>query len=286
MPKSLQRYPNTYFVQDRSNDEELTRLQIQDQIITQGMGGVLPEQSDVTRFQRILDVGCGTGNWLRETAKTFPQMSVLMGVDVNRRMVEYARTQAAAQQISDRVQFHLRDALCDLEFPDRSFDLVNQRLGASWLRTWDWPPLLEKYRHVVQLGGVVRITECNDPQSTSPALTRLNDLFFDVLKQSGRLFYPERQGITRQLAHLLQQIGFKNVQTRVSKLEFRAGTPEGQHFYDDMKYLFRTILPFLRQWTHLPANYEAVYQQALSEMRQPDFVATWDLLTAWGTRNY
>ena len=37
--------PSTYFVQDRKNKKELTRLMIQDQMITAAMGGVLPEQA-------------------------------------------------------------------------------------------------------------------------------------------------------------------------------------------------------------------------------------------------
>src|ERR1700738_5459467 len=59
-------HPSTYFVQNRSSEEEMTRLQIQDQMVTTSMGGVLPEQSDPTIFQRVLDVGCGTGWWVRE----------------------------------------------------------------------------------------------------------------------------------------------------------------------------------------------------------------------------
>jgi len=52
-------HPSTYFVQDRSNAEERERLRLQDQMFTTGMGGVLPEQPDPARFQRVLDVGCG-----------------------------------------------------------------------------------------------------------------------------------------------------------------------------------------------------------------------------------
>ncbi|HLI06498.1 MAG TPA: hypothetical protein VKV40_08020 [Ktedonobacteraceae bacterium] len=37
--------PSTYWVQDRSNAEEMTRLRLQDQLATAGMGGVLAEQA-------------------------------------------------------------------------------------------------------------------------------------------------------------------------------------------------------------------------------------------------
>ena len=278
-----QEHPSTYVVQDRSNEEELTRLQVQDQMMTTGMGGVLPEQPDPTIFQRVLDVGCGTGGWLIEAAKTYPGMTRLIGVDVSSRMIEYARAQAEAQQVSDRVRFATMDALRMLEFPADYFDLVNQRLGASYLRTWDWPKLLHEFQRVTRPGGVIRVTETDGiAESSSPALTRLNLLMVQALYQAGHLFTAEGNGLISQLAHLLHQYGLKNVQTRAYTLEHRAGTPEGQHFYEDMKRAFRTMLPFLRKWTRVPDDYETIYQQMLSEIQQPDFVAPWNLLTAWG----
>src|SRR5229473_18384 len=153
-------YSSTYFA-DRSNQDEMTRLAVQDQMTTIGMGGVLAEQPDPTIFGRVLDVGCGTGGWLIETAKTYPSMSRLLGVDISSKMVEYARTQAEAQQVSDRVEFHVMDALRMLEFPESYFDLVNHRLATSYLRTWDWPKLLQEYQRVAQPGGVIRVTEAD-----------------------------------------------------------------------------------------------------------------------------
>ncbi len=90
--------------------------------------------------------------------------------------------------------------------------------------------------------------------------------------------------MTGQLAGLLHQYGLQNVQTRAHPLEYRAGTAQGQHFYEDMKRAFRTMLPFLRKWTRVPDDYETIYQQMLSEIQQPDFVAPWNLLTAWGNK--
>jgi ubiquinone/menaquinone biosynthesis C-methylase UbiE len=162
-------HPSTYVVQDRSI-EELTRLQIQDQLVTASMGGVLPEQPNPTIFQRVLDVGCGTGGWLIEIAKAYPSVTQLVGVDISEKILEYARAQAVAQQVSDRVQFRAMDALRMLEFPANSFDLVNQRFGMSYLRTWDWPKLLHEFQRVARPDGVIRLTEADMIiQSTSMA---------------------------------------------------------------------------------------------------------------------
>ena len=77
-------HPNTYMVQDRSrNQEELTRLRIQDQMLTTRMGGPLPDQADPTRFHRVIDIGCGTGGWLIALAKAYPTIDLLAGVDVS-----------------------------------------------------------------------------------------------------------------------------------------------------------------------------------------------------------
>jgi ubiquinone/menaquinone biosynthesis C-methylase UbiE len=277
-------HPSTYVVQDRSNEEELTRLVIQDQMITTGMGGVLPEQPDPTIFHRVLDVGCGTGGWLIEAAKSYPTMSLLAGVDVSSRMVKYAREQAEAQQVSDRVEFSSMDALRMLEFPADFFDLVNQRLGQSYLRTWDWPKLLHEFQRVTRPGGIIRVTEGDIVESTSPALTRLQAIALDAFYQAGHFFTLDGNGVTSQLARLLRQYGLQNVQTRAYPLEYRAGTAQGERFIEDVRYVFRTALPFFRKWSRVPEDYETLYQQALSDMQQPDFVATWNLLTAWGNK--
>jgi ubiquinone/menaquinone biosynthesis C-methylase UbiE len=285
-PDPPREHPSTYFVQDRSNQDEMTRLHIQDQMLTAGMGGVLPEQPDPTIFHRVLDVACGTGDWLIKAAKTYPTMSTLIGVDVSAKMLGYARERAEAEQVNDRVEFRVMDALRMLEFPDEFFDLVNHRFAASFLRTSDWPKLLNEYQRVCKPGAVIRVTEADFIVSTSsPALMRLNEIALQAFYQAGYYFTPNSNTIIKELARLLHQHGVQNVQTRSYLLEHRAGTPEGQLFYEDMRLVYRTMLPFFRKWTQVPDDYETIYQQMLTEMQQPDFVATWELLTAWGTNS-
>lgn len=277
--------PSTYFVQDRSNEEELNRLLVQDQLLTASMGGVLAEQPDPARLRRVLDVGCGSGGWLIEVAQTYPSIELLIGVDLSPKMIGYARALARSRQVEDRVQFQVMDALRMLEFPDDYFDLVNERTAAGYLRTWDWPKLLQECWRVLRRNGVMRMTEGDwIGTSTSPSLDRLLGLVMAAFYQAGHSFTPNSDGVISELAPLLQRAGFQQVQTRSHAQPYRGGTAEGQRFSEDMQLMFRTVLPFLKKWIQVPDNYDAIYAQALHDMQQPDFLATGDLLTAWGTK--
>ena len=276
---------DTYFVQDRDNGDELARVQIQDQMMTAGMGGVLPEQPDPTMFRQVLDVACGTGGWLIEAAKTHPSMSLLVGVDVNSKMIAYAQAQAEAQGVNDRVVFRVMDALHALDFPDGSFDLVNQRFAASFLHLRDWDNLLREYVRVVRAGGVVRVTEGDwIAQNISPALSRLMEFLGRAFYLAGHSFAPESKGVTGELAYLLRESGLLDMQERAHTLEFHAGTAAGQHFIEDMQLVFRTSVPFLRKWISVPDDYESIYQQAVQEMHDPHFMAVGSFLTVWGKK--
>lgn len=286
-------YPNTYFVKDRSNQDEMARLALQDELMTKGMGGVLPEQPDPTIFKRVLDVACGTGGWLIEAAKTYPGMTRLVGVDASSRMVEYARARAQAEQVPDRVEFQVMDALLILEFPKGYFDLVNMRLATSFMRTWNWPKMLDEMQRVTRPGGIIRLTEIEGMDASSPALMRLSALVGTAFFNSGHLFSEGTTddtstrgtaGVASDLVRLMRQYGIQNVQTRSSTREFRAGTPDVQGYAEDMRLGFRTMIPFLRKWGRVPDDYETLYQQMLQDMQRPDFTASWHLLTAWGNK--
>jgi ubiquinone/menaquinone biosynthesis C-methylase UbiE len=279
-PSRRREQPSTYFVQDRESEKELTRLAIQDHLITAKMGGVLSEQLNPTALHRVLDVGCGTGGWVIEAAQTYPTMS-LIGIDISQRMIEYARDRAQTHLINDRVEFHVMDALLFLEFPVAYFDLVNMRLGSAFMRTWEWPKMLRELRRVTNPKGIVRVTDCEIIQSNSPALTLFNEMLQCALFRAGHHF-TERTALPPHLVQLLSQHGCKDVQTKASTIEYRGGTTEGEAFSEDMKLAFQTLRPFLEKWGCAARDYEAIYQQACTELRQPNFHATWNFLTAWG----
>jgi ubiquinone/menaquinone biosynthesis C-methylase UbiE len=276
--------PSTYMVQDRKNKKELARLTIQDQMITAKMGGVLPEQPNPTIFDRVLDVACGIGSWAIEAAQTYPTMS-LVGVDISQRMIDYACSQAELHRLGDRISFCVMDALHPLGFPDASFDLVNMRFALSFLRTWDWPKLLIELLRLTRPDGVVRVTDSvAHLTSSSPALNQLFDMFQAALNRAGHLFTPERTGLIDHLERLLNQYGCEQVQTKFYAMQYPAGTPDSNVYREDMTLFFQTTRPFIHKWNSASKDYDAIYQQAVKEMSQPDFHGTWDVLTAWGNK--
>lgn len=251
-------------------------------MITTAMGGVLPEQPDPASFHHVLDVGCGAGDWVISVARAYPSISRLVGVDINLKMIEYARAQAEKQGVADRVEFSVMDATHKLEFPEHVFSLVNLRFGSSYLRTWDWPNVLSELQRVTNFGGIIRLTESNIAYS-SPAHDQLNLLMMDALYASGHLFERDRDSMNNHLSGLLHQHGgVGNVQTRSYPIEFHPGLEQGQVFYEDALRAYRTFKPFLQKWGRLPEDYEQIYQRMLKELKEPDTLVTWTLLTAWG----
>src|SRR5260370_24723536 len=92
-----------------------------------------------------------------EAAQTYPAMS-LVGIDISQRMINYARTQAQASLVPDRVQFHVMEALGTLDFPPAFFDLVYLRFSISFVRTWDWPKLLWELLCILRSGAVFPVS--------------------------------------------------------------------------------------------------------------------------------
>lgn len=284
-PQSHRQTSGTHIVPRRFDEEELTRRPIQDRFITNGMGGALPEQPDPTIFERILDVGCGVGGWLIQTAQTYPTISRLIGIDINPRMIAYASEQAEQQGVNNRVEFRVMDALRVLEFPAKSFDLVNMRMGSSFIRTWDWPRVLQEFQRVARPGGVIRLINSDlIGSSTSAAFDRLRELLVQALYQAGYLFTPDHSSIFDEIPRLMKQQGIRDVQTQIYTLEFRGNTSTGQAFAEDVARAIPVLAPFLQKWLRLPEDFEEITRQVLSDLKQPDFLATWRLITAWGNR--
>src|SRR5579859_1692694 len=141
------RSENVYF-NDPESGAEMARLIDQDHLITEGMGGLLPERSnDFSGIHRLLDVGCGPGGWALEIAFAHPEIEVI-GFDISQAMIDYARARARVRGL-DNASFRVMDMQKPLDFSDDSFDLVNGRF-VSFIPTSLIPAFLKECMRITR----------------------------------------------------------------------------------------------------------------------------------------
>jgi SAM-dependent methyltransferase len=85
--------------------------------------------ADIRTSDRVLDVGCGTGQATRDVARIAVDGSAL-GVDLSSQMIALARATAAAEGL-DNIEFRHADAQIH-PFESAEFDIVISRMGSMF----------------------------------------------------------------------------------------------------------------------------------------------------------
>jgi ubiquinone/menaquinone biosynthesis C-methylase UbiE len=108
---------------------------------------------------RVLDVGCGTGYFVRMLAEIVGAHGSVVGVDAAPEMVAYA---ASRSRSAANVTFEVGSAGA-LSFPASSFDAVVSSLTMHHLGAADQLPAVREMRRVLKPGGRLLIAEFQAP---------------------------------------------------------------------------------------------------------------------------
>jgi ubiquinone/menaquinone biosynthesis C-methylase UbiE len=143
------------------------------------VGDIVPSLGDV---RRLLDVGCGPGQFTILAAERLPDAEV-WGIDVAPTMIELARAHAAGSAAAARLHFQVAD-VARLPFPDAHFDAV---LSTGSIKHWpDQAGGLREIHRVLVPGGRAFVGEMNrvaPPAAVAAQRERLRHWLF-------RLIYP------------------------------------------------------------------------------------------------
>jgi SAM-dependent methyltransferase len=166
----------------------------------------------------VLDCGCGAGSMTVELAQ-YVMPGEVVGLDVESRPLEQARTLAAARTVVN-VRFEQGDVY-RLPYADATFDAVFSHALISHLG--DPARALAEMRRVLKSGGVAAVVE-NDTGTlvSSPpgsAMERYNDLFTRVQRHNGG-----GQLAARHLRSAVLVAGFTSAEAHAGGEAF--GTPE------------------------------------------------------------
>lgn len=276
---------NEKYVLDTESGAEMARLMRQDQLITQGMGGIFPEKIDLEGVHEILDLACGPGGWVIETAFAYPETHVV-GVDISEKMIAYAQAQAQVQHLPNAT-FQVMNILQPLAFADAAFDLVNERFIVGFMQRQRWPQLIQESLRVLRPGGILRFTEVELGFSNKEAFEKAWWIILQAMRQNGLGFSPNglHFSIFPMLPRFFREAGVEDMAKMAHVVEFSTGTEAHDGFYYDFVNAFLALEPFIEKSGLLTLEeWRALAQKGLAEMLEEDFCAVWMLMTVWGRK--
>ena len=273
------------YVLPAENAAEMARLMLQDHMLTQAMGGPLPEQADLSQISQVLDIGCGSGGWLFDVVQQYPHIHAV-GIDISQLMIQYANSLVGSQQFPN-AQFRVMDATQPLDFPDNTFDLVNARILTGFLSTRQWPALLAECYRITKPGGILRLTEAEWGFTESAAYERLVGLCYIANVKAGHSFSPSGRtyGTTNALRPLMQRAGYEVMGHQAHAVDYSAGTEDHDSNCQNLLVFHKLFQPFLVQM-HVATQQELdqLYAQTEKDMHAEDFSAIDYFLTVWGRK--
>ncbi|GER85077.1 hypothetical protein KTAU_37130 [Thermogemmatispora aurantia] len=183
---------------------EVNRLDFQHYILRAILHGNY--LAPIQQPRRILDVGCGTGQWAFELAQQFPQAEVV-GLDL-----ELVKASASPPP---NYRFVQGDILHGLPFDNDSFDFVHQRLLFLAIPQAAWPAAVQELARVTAPGGWVELVEASiapkDLTPSGPVTQRL----FALGGQLAALRGIDSEGVVaRSLNYYLSETGLVNIERR------------------------------------------------------------------------
>lgn len=189
---------------------------------------------------RVLDVGCGTGQWAHEVSDEFPD-AVVVGLD----LVPSKPDRPA------NYRFVRANLLQGLPFGDGEFDFVHQRLLVSGVPVKLWPAVVADLVRVAQPGGWIELVESMPHLEPEGAAT---GRLFETLRQLGRTVGHDTMGhVQRALGRFLENAGALNAQTRTLVLPIGEwGGRVGVWMASEFRSLFTRLAPTFEARYGLP----------------------------------
>jgi SAM-dependent methyltransferase len=287
-PEQSSQYGQGYVFNQESAVEK-ARLLLQDRLMNEAVGGLIPElkEENLHAVRSMLDIGCGPGGWALDMAKNYAHMHVI-GIDNSKTMLAHACEGKKLHSLKN-IEFHEMDVLQPLTFSDSTFDLINIRNAVGYIPRDEWPKLLKECYRITKAGGILRLTEGDSMGLTnSPAYEEHHYLGTQAMQLFGYGFSPDGYtlGITPMLSWLLKQAGYtEDIGREPHFFDFSYGTSLYSSQRQNIEIVFEAAHPLLIQaGVCTQEKIENLYLQVLEQIRKEDFRAMGYLLTVWGKK--
>ncbi|HLJ36497.1 MAG TPA: class I SAM-dependent methyltransferase, partial [Ktedonobacteraceae bacterium] len=248
-------------------------MKVQTFLYEQGL--MLPLEVDLTHVWTMLDVACGSGQWVRDMATWSPDMTIV-GVDRQLEMIEQARYLSDIWRPGN-TSFLVGNMYHMTEIEDESFDLVHARFLAPAVAPQAWPFLLHECMRVCRVGGRFVWTEASFPTTNSAACQQWWSWMKQAMTRLGNT--PD---VTPFMARLFSDVNSENSERmhQIEKvLDMSANAPLHERMYRHIPALLLHTKPFLLKYDVADEQaIDALCQQMVLDLYSDTFEATWTLI--------
>ncbi|KAH8736012.1 S-adenosyl-L-methionine-dependent methyltransferase [Ilyonectria robusta] len=271
----------TYFVP--IDEDEIARLEL--------MHGVLNSVFDnrlifppVRNPRRILDCGCGSGDWAVDVAAQNPNAEVL-GIDVSPHMIP--------ENPPDNLELQVDDLNARFTFRSNHFDLVHSQMMAGGIHANRWRSYIRDIFRVLRPGGWCQMVEIYfNAQSDNGTLTRgehIGRLGFKYL-QSAQPYKDPRAPL--QLANWMRSAGFTEIESRLLTLPMCAWSNDPRDYNigwannENVNLMLYSLAlyPFTQLLGMTLTDFQLLIAQARSEAGNPAFKAYFPIYVCIGRK--
>jgi ubiquinone/menaquinone biosynthesis C-methylase UbiE len=290
----MSHYPHSEETHERpeSNEEAYRRFMTHSEslhhYVTLSMGSKLyPDRIPVTTMQRVLELGCRSGEWLFDLAKQHPRLRIY-GIDTDEAALQLAKMRRNLAGFS-QIELRLADSTTPLPIPDNYIDLVHMRFRARMQLPSQWPTLLQEMARILKPGGWLFILDIDYFELSSPAFMHLHRAMMEVMIHMNRTM--DHSGVTfgvaQRVPQMLIQAGFEDVAYDLYIIDagFMGGTAGRTYMAQVMNYT-SYIKPFIVQSGVLSATaFDALVEQQKQELQDPDLCGWGMLISSYGRKS-
>jgi ubiquinone/menaquinone biosynthesis C-methylase UbiE len=166
---------------------------------------------------RVLDAGCGRGNYLPLIAEAVGSMGSIAALDLAPENIGSVLESIAAWRLPTPVTTHI-GSIVALPFPDATFDAIWCANTTQYLTDEELATTLGEFRRVVRPGGIVAV---KDATSNHLMYAPADPLIYARLLDAVRDRYISIAGVLRspQTRRWLEAAGFEAVWQRTTLIE-------------------------------------------------------------------
>ncbi|CAG8560700.1 9006_t:CDS:2 [Ambispora leptoticha] len=233
--------------------EEVDRLHQQHFALKRICGGnyTAPIRDIIKPGSRILDLGCGPGQWTLEIAQEFPHAQVF-GIDISANFPTSIKPENS--------HFTVGDITKGLPWEDNYFDFVWMRYLFSAIKDADWLNLYREVKRVLKPGGIFEHHECDGFTTTAgPKLKK-----FQIPYEAAFISRGLNVRFACQLSERVTMAGFKDVQPSYISIAIgKHGGRIGEIWAANAKESCLAMKPWVTNFTDFTEDeYESIIRYA------------------------